>query len=48
MTSLLRRAAYRTLMFVAALALVVVIWETYKALGPADGGKLFGARVMTS
>ena len=43
---LLRRAAYRTLMFVAGLALVVVIWETYKALGPADGGKLFGARVL--
>ena len=46
MTSLMRRAAYRTFMFVAALALVVVIWETYKALGPADGGKLFGARVL--
>ena len=46
MTSLLRRAAYRTLMFVAALALVVVIWEVYKAFGPVDGGKLFGARVL--
>ena len=46
MTSLLRRAAYRTGMFVAALALVVVVWETYKAFGPADGGKLFGARIL--
>lgn len=46
MTTTVRRAAYRTFMFIVALALVVVIWETYKALGPADGGKLFGARVL--
>ncbi|MFM8713573.1 MAG: ABC transporter permease, partial [Actinomycetota bacterium] len=43
---LVRRAAYRTSMFVAALALVVVIWETYKALGPADGGTLLGVRIL--
>ena len=46
MTATVRRAAYRTFMFIVALALVVVIWETYKALGPADGGKLFGARIL--
>ena len=46
MTTTVRRAAYRTFMFIVALVLVVVIWETYKALGPADGGKLFGARVL--
>jgi len=43
---LVRRAAHRTFMFLAALVLVVVIWETYKALGPADGGKLLGVRIL--
>ena len=33
-------------MFVAALALVAVIWETYKALGPEDGGQLLGVRIL--
>ena len=33
-------------MFLVALALVVVIWETYKGLGPADGGKLLGVRIL--
>ena len=33
-------------MFVAALALVVVIWETYKVLGPEDGGQLLGVRIL--
>lgn len=46
MIVVVRRAAYRTAMFVAALIFVVVIWETYKALGPVDGGKLFGARIL--
>lgn len=43
---LVRRAAYRTFMFVAALALVIVIWETYKAVGPEDGGKVLGVRIL--
>jgi NitT/TauT family transport system permease protein len=43
---LIRRAAYRVFMFVAALALVVVLWETYKAVGPEDGGKVFGVRIL--
>ena len=36
----------RSAMFVAALALVAVIWETYKALGPEDGGQLLGVRIL--
>jgi NitT/TauT family transport system permease protein len=46
MNSLVVRAAKRTAMFVAALALVVAIWEAYKAVGPADGGTLLGVRVL--
>lgn len=38
----LRRAA----MFVVALALVAAIWELYKALGPEEGGQIFGWRVI--
>ncbi|NBR76521.1 MAG: ABC transporter permease subunit [Actinobacteria bacterium] len=33
-------------MFVASLALVVVVWETYKVLGPEDGGQLLGVRIL--
>ena len=33
-------------MFVASLALVVAVWETYKALGPEDGGQLIGVRIL--
>src|SRR6202022_335212 len=39
----LRRAA----MFVAALALVAALWEFYKLVGPANGGRLFGARILS-
>ena len=46
MTSIVRRAAYRTAMFVLALGLVVVLWEAYKAVGPEDGGKLLGVRIL--
>ena len=46
MILLARRAVQRTAMFVAALALVVVIWETYKSFGPQDGGKLLGVRIL--
>jgi NitT/TauT family transport system permease protein len=46
MTSVVRRAVQRSAMFVAALALVAVIWETYKALGPEDGGQLLGVRIL--
>ena len=46
MTSVVYRALRRSAMFVAALALVVVIWETYKVLGPEDGGQLLGVRIL--
>jgi NitT/TauT family transport system permease protein len=46
MSPFVRRAAYRTTMFVLAVALVGVIWELYKALGPEDGGKVFGISIF--
>lgn len=33
-------------LFVVALGLVAVLWETYKFLGPADGGDVFGWRII--
>ena len=33
-------------MLVCSLLLVAVAWETYKAIGPADGGKLFGTNIL--
>lgn len=42
----LRRAAYRTMMFVVALAGVAALWELYKLVGPDDGGKVFGAAIL--
>lgn len=33
-------------MFVAALALVAVVWELYKAIGPEQGGKVLGWRLL--
>ena len=46
MSPFARRAAYRTSMFVLAVVLVGVIWELYKTLGPADGGKVLGASIF--
>ncbi len=40
------QAAKRAGLFVVALGLVAVLWETYKALGPADGGDVFGWRII--
>ena len=42
----LRRAAYRTMMFVVALAGVAALWEFYKLVGPEDGGKVFGVAIL--
>ena len=42
MTLRLRRAG----MFALALALVAVLWELYKWLGPEDGGTLFGWSIL--
>ena len=46
MNPFVRRAAYRTTMFVLAVALVGVIWELYKTLGPEDGGKVLGINIF--
>ena len=36
----------RVLMFPLAFLLIGVLWEGYKAVGPANGGRLFGARLL--
>ena len=46
MNRFVRRAAYRTSMFLLSVVLVVALWEMYKVVGPQDGGKLFGAGVL--
>lgn len=46
MTHVLRRAARRTGMFLASLVLLIVIWETYKFIGPTEGGKVLGVRIL--
>jgi NitT/TauT family transport system permease protein len=33
-------------MFFASIALVAVLWELYKVVGPEKGGKLFGAAIL--
>ncbi len=43
---LMRRIAYRSSMFVLAIASVVMLWEGYKIAGPQDGGKLFGVSIL--
>ncbi len=42
----MRRIAYRSSMFVLAIASVVMLWEGYKIAGPQDGGKLFGVSIL--
>ncbi len=46
MNQSLRRAAYRTGMFLVSLALVAVLWELYKVVGPEKCGKLFGISIL--
>lgn len=36
----------RALMVPIALVLFVLLWEGYKAVGPADGGEIFGWRII--
>ena len=43
---LMRRIAYRSSMFVVAIASVVALWEFYKIVGPQDGGKFFGVSIL--
>jgi len=46
MNQQLRRAAYRTGMFFVSIAIVAVLWELYKVVGPEKGGKLFGVAIL--
>lgn len=46
MNQQLRQAAYRTGMFFVSIALVAVLWELYKVVGPEKGGKLFGVAIL--
>ena len=46
MNQQLRRAAYRTGMFLVSIALVAVLWVLYKVVGPEKGGKLFGVAIL--
>jgi len=46
MSPILRRAGYRTAMFVLALVVVAGLWEAYKVVGPDDGGRLLGVPVL--
>ena len=40
------RIAYRTVMFVLTIAFVTALWELYKIVGPQDGGKFLGVRIL--
>jgi len=46
MTPMVRRSLYRIGMFVLSIALVAAMWELYKAVGPQDGGMLFGGKIL--
>jgi NitT/TauT family transport system permease protein len=46
MSPIVRRAGYRTAMFVLALVGVAAIWEAYKLVGPEGGGRLLGIPVL--
>jgi NitT/TauT family transport system permease protein len=41
-----RGRARRLLMFPLAFVLVALLWEGYKAVGPADGGEILGVRLL--
>jgi NitT/TauT family transport system permease protein len=46
MKQVLKRTAYRTGMFFVSVALVAVLWELYKVVGPEKGGKLLGVPIL--
>jgi len=46
MNQQLRRVAYRAGMFFVSIALVAVLWELYKVVGPEKGGKLLGVPIL--
>ena len=43
---LAERALRRTALLLAALGLAAVAWEVYKAIGPEQGGDIFGWRII--
>jgi NitT/TauT family transport system permease protein len=43
---LAERAVRRTALFLAALGLAAIAWEVYKAIGPEQGGDIFGWRII--
>ncbi len=45
-SGLVRRAVRRTALLLAALGLAAVVWELYKAIGPEQGGDVFGWRII--
>ena len=40
------RIAYRIVMFALTIAFVTALWEFYKIVGPQDGGKFLGVRIL--
>ncbi len=40
------RIAYRIVMFALTIAFVTALWELYKIVGPQDGGKFLGVRIL--
>jgi NitT/TauT family transport system permease protein len=43
---LAERAVRRTALLLAALGLAAIAWEAYKAIGPEQGGQVFGWRII--
>ena len=43
---MLRRAARKTALFVVAVFAVGCLWESYKLIGPVDGGSVFGWKII--
>ena len=40
------RIAYRIVMFALTIAFVTALWEFYQIVGPQDGGKFLGVRIL--
>ncbi len=43
---MIKQAGRRVALFIAALMLVVIGWEAWKAIGPETGGEVFGWRII--
>ena len=42
----MKKRARKVITFVGSLLLVLVLWEGYKLVGPAKGGRLLGSRIL--